>query len=58
VVAQVRGRSLLSDDHFSVDGAMIAARASMKSIHLKDQGNGGTGSGQSSDGAGAFSVTC
>lgn len=43
VVAQARGRSLLSDDHFSVDGTMIEAWASMKSFRPKDEGTGGKG---------------
>ncbi|MGE4529413.1 MAG: IS5 family transposase [Rhodospirillaceae bacterium] len=50
VVAQARSRSLLSDDHFSVDGTMIEAWASMKSFRPKDGGgDGGTdGSGSGS----------
>ena len=36
VVAQARGRDLLSDDHFSVDGTLIEAWASMKSFRPKD----------------------
>ncbi|WP_404380374.1 IS5 family transposase [Caenispirillum salinarum] len=35
VVGQARGRDLLSDDHFSVDGTMIEAWASMKSFRPK-----------------------
>ena len=36
VVAQARGRDLLSDEHFSVDGTLIEAWASMKSFKAKD----------------------
>ncbi|MBB4287979.1 IS5 family transposase [Roseospira goensis] len=36
VVAQARARNLLSDDHFSVDGTLIDAWASMKSFRPKD----------------------
>lgn len=36
VVAQARSRSLLSDDHFSVDGTLIEAWASIKSFRPKD----------------------
>lgn len=36
VVAQARGRDLLSDDHFSVDGTLIEAWASMKSFRPND----------------------
>lgn len=50
VAAQARGRDLLSDDHFSVDGTLIEAWASMKSFRPKDGGDappdapsGGTG---------------
>ena len=38
VVAQARGRDLLSDAHFSVDGAPIEAWASLKSFRPKDGG--------------------
>jgi len=38
VVAQARGRDLLSDEHFSVDGTLIDAWASMKSFRPKDGG--------------------
>ena len=43
VVEQARMADLLSDEHFSVDGTMIAAWASHKSFRLKD-GSGGGGS--------------
>jgi transposase len=36
VVAQARSRSLLSDEHFSVDGTLIEAWASIKSFRPKD----------------------
>ncbi len=36
VVAQARSRDLLSDDHFSVDGTLIEAWASIKSFRPKD----------------------
>jgi len=36
VVAQARSRDLLSDDHFSVDGTLIDAWASIKSFRPKD----------------------
>lgn len=43
VVAQARRRDLLSDDHFSVDGTMIDAWASLKSFRPKDEEDGGPG---------------
>ena len=36
IVAQSRVQALLSDDHFSVDGTLIEAWASMKSFRPKD----------------------
>jgi hypothetical protein len=36
VLNQGRVKALLSDDHFSVDGTLIEAWASMKSFRLKD----------------------
>ena len=42
IVEQARIAGLLSDEHFSVDGTMIAAWASHKSFRPKD-GSGGTG---------------
>ena len=36
VVAQARSRDLLSDEHFSVDGTLIEAWASLKSFRPKD----------------------
>jgi len=43
VVAQPKVRRLLSTDHFSVDGTLIEAWASMKSFKPKDQGGGDAG---------------
>jgi transposase len=36
IVAQARSEGLLSDEHFSVDGTLIEAWASMKSVRPKD----------------------
>ena len=53
LLAQPRVTALLSDDHFSVDGTLIEAWASMKSFRPKsdrpEDGQGGAGS----DGSGA-----
>jgi transposase len=38
VVAEARRRGLLSEDHFSVDGTLLEAWASLKSIHPKGGG--------------------
>ena len=38
VVAEARRRKLLSEDHFSVDGTLLEAWASLKSVHPKDGG--------------------
>lgn len=38
VLSQARQAKLLSDDHFSVDGTLIEAWASMKSVRPKDEG--------------------
>ncbi len=43
---------LLSRDHFSVDGTLIDAWASMKSFRPKDEGGGGDGVGGSDEGDG------
>lgn len=40
VLAEARGRELLSDDHFSVDGTLLEAWASMKSVQPKDRDDG------------------
>ena len=37
VVAQARGRRLLSDEHFTVDGTLLEAWAGHKSFRRKDQ---------------------
>jgi transposase len=39
VVEEARRRRLLSDEHFTVDGTMIEANASLKSFRKKDGGN-------------------
>jgi len=41
VVAMVRARDLLLDEHFSVDGTLIQAWASHKSFRPKDEGPDG-----------------
>jgi transposase len=38
IVEQARGAGLMSDDHFTVDGTLIDAWASMKSFQRKQQG--------------------
>lgn len=40
VVEEARSRRLLSDDHFTVDGTLIEANASMKSFRSKNGGGG------------------
>lgn len=45
VLAQPRVRALLSDEHFSVDGTLIEAWASMKSFKAKDENGDGNASG-------------
>ncbi len=46
VLAQPRAKRLLSSEHFSVDGTLIEAWASMKSFKAKDgKGGGGEGGG-------------
>ncbi|MEE3623423.1 IS5 family transposase [Nitrospirillum sp. BR 11752] len=49
VVAQARGRNLLSDDHFSVDGTLIEAWASIKSFRPKDGGGDPPGPGRNGE---------
>lgn len=49
VVAQARGRDLLSDEHFSVDGTLIEAWASMKSFKPKDGGDAPPGPGRNAE---------
>ena len=46
VLAQPRVRALLSDEHFSVDGTLIEAWASMKSFRPKDGGGTPPGPGR------------
>jgi len=46
VVAQARARDLLSDEHFSVDGTLLDAWASMKSFRPKDGGDEPPGPGR------------
>ena len=40
VLAEARQRELLSDDHFTVDGTLLEAWASMKSVQPKDRDEG------------------
>ncbi len=47
VLAQPKVKRLLSSDHFSVDGTLIDAWASMKSFKPKNGGDGDPGGGQS-----------
>lgn len=47
IVEQARSRHLLSDEHFSVDGTLIEAWASMKSFRPKDEPPSGDGNGWS-----------
>jgi transposase len=49
VVGQARGRDLLSDEHFSVDGTLIDAWASMKSFRPKEGGDDPPGPGRNSE---------
>jgi len=52
VLAQSRVKRLLSSDHFSVDGTLIEAWASIKSFRRKDGDDAGGGGDGSSRGAG------
>ncbi len=45
VVGQARKKRLMSSEHFSVDGTLIEAWASMKSFQPKDDDNEGDGNG-------------
>jgi IS5 family transposase len=47
IVQQAKSRRLLSEDHFSVDGTLIEAWASMKSFRPKNEPPGGDGNGWS-----------
>ncbi len=49
VVRQARRLKLLSDEHFSVDGTLIEAWASMKSFRPKDGGGSAPGAGGERD---------
>jgi transposase len=49
VLSQERVKTLLSDDHFSVDGTLIAAWASMKSFRPKDGGGQPPAPGRNGD---------
>ncbi len=49
VVAQARMAKLLSDEHFSVDGTLIQAWASMKRFRSKDGSGSGPGPGRNSE---------
>ena len=49
VLAQPRVRALLSDEHFSVDGTLIEAWASMKSFRAKDGGGNPPGPGRNGE---------
>jgi transposase len=40
VLAEARGRELLSDDHFTVDGTLLEAWASLKSVQPKGRNSG------------------
>lgn len=46
VVAQAQSRSLLPEDHFSVDGTLLEAWASLKSFRPKDGGGDPPGPGR------------
>jgi len=45
IVRMARRKGLVSDEHFSVDGTLLDAWASMKSVRPKDGGDGGVGGG-------------
>jgi len=49
VLAQPRVEALLSDDHFSVDGTLIQAWASVKSFRPKDSSGGPPGPGRNGE---------
>ena len=53
LLAQPRVAALLSDDHFSVDGTLIEAWASMKSFRPKDEDSGSGGASASTGGRNA-----
>src|ERR1700735_533214 len=49
VLAQPQGERLVSSDHFSVDGTLIEAWASLKSFRRKDGGDDGHGPGRNGE---------
>ncbi len=49
VVARARARKLLSDEHFSVDGTLLDAWASMKSFRPRDGGDEPPGPGRNGE---------
>lgn len=49
VIEQARRRHLLSEDHFTVDGTLLEAWASLKSFHPKDEGKPPTGNEKNPD---------
>jgi transposase len=49
VLGQARVKALLSDDHFSVDGTLIEAWASIKSFRPKDGSDGPPGPGRNAE---------
>jgi transposase len=49
VLRGARARRLLSDEHFSVDGTLIEAWASMKSFRRKDGGDGDPPAGRNAE---------
>ena len=49
VLRRARVRRLLSDEHFSVDGTLIEAWASMKSFRRKDGGGGDPAAGRNAE---------
>jgi transposase len=53
VLGQPEVRALLSDEHFSVDGTLIEAWASMKSFKPKDEAGGGPAAGDAGGGRNA-----
>jgi transposase len=49
VLAQAKKENLLSDDHFTVDGTLVEAWASMKSVRPKDDDSSASGGGKNPD---------
>lgn len=49
VLAEAKKRKLLSEDHFTVDGTLIEAAASMKSFRKKGEGGGPGGGNPTTD---------